>query len=49
MLLVVFRHYYKGENFCDFLFAFMHTKPFVKVIYSKGTEFAPKRKQIISF
>ena len=31
---------YKGENFCDFLFAFLCI-PFWKEVYSKIKEFAP--------
>ena len=34
----------KGDNFCDFLFAFMYTYPFWKVLYSKR-----KGEQILSF
>ena len=33
---------YKGDNFCDFLFAFLHTMPGLKKVYSKMKEFARK-------
>ena len=32
--------YFDGDNFCDLLFAFMHTKSFLKRVFSKRTEFA---------
>ena len=38
---VFFRHIYKGDNFCDYLFAFPHTNPLWKGVYSKRKEFAP--------
>ena len=33
--------FYEGDKFCDFLFAFLHTNPLFKGIYSKRKEFAP--------
>ena len=35
-------HFYKGDNFCDFLFVFLYTKPVLKGVYSKRKEFALK-------
>ena len=32
----------KGEDFCDFLFAFRYTSLFLKGVYSKNKEFAPR-------
>ena len=26
----IFRHFYKGDNFCDFLFALLYTNPYPK-------------------
>ena len=42
---------YKGDNFCDFLFAILHTNPHLKKrVYSKKKiEFAPKGEQILPF
>ena len=40
----------KGENICDFLFAFLHIKSLSKMIYSKKKEFAPeaiKRERLV--
>ena len=31
MHLVAFQHFYKGNNFCDFLFAFLHRKCLLKM------------------
>ena len=31
----------KGVNFCDFLYAFLYTKPLLKGAFSKRKEFAP--------
>ena len=38
---------YKGDNFGDFLFALLHTKPLLKRVYLK--EFAPKGNKFFSF
>ena len=38
--LVYFYQFYKGDNFCDFVF--LHISPFLKWVYSKRKEFAPK-------
>ena len=32
--------FFKGDNFHDFLFAFLHSKPLLKGVYSKKEEFA---------
>ena len=37
-----FCHFYKGDNFCDFLFTFLLTKSLLKKFDSKRKEFAPK-------
>ena len=40
--LVTFPHFlFKGDNFGDFLFAFLYTDTFWKAVYSKRKEFAP--------
>ena len=39
----------KGDNFCDFLFAFLRTDPFWKRVYSKRKEFAPKGSKFLPF
>ena len=31
---------YKGDNFCDFLFALLHIKTLLKGVYLKWIEFA---------
>ena len=41
MHMVGVPHFYKGDNFYGFLFAFLHTNSFWKRIYSKRKEFAP--------
>ena len=41
--------FYNRDNFCDFLFAFLHTKPLLRRGYSKRKEFAPMGEQILSF
>ena len=33
--MIDFPHYFKLDNFYDFLFAFQHTKPFLKGVYSE--------------
>ena len=33
---------FKGDSFCDFLFAFLYTKSFLKGVYSKRKVIAPK-------
>ena len=38
----VFRTFYKGNNFFDFLFAILHTDPLLKRVYYNKKEFAPK-------
>ena len=32
----------RGDNFCDFLFAFLHIESLLKGVYSKRKEFTPK-------
>ena len=45
-----FRHVYKGDRYCDFLFAFQHTKPLLtKGVYSKRKEFAPLWNKFFPF
>ena len=39
--LVVFTKPGKGDNFCEFLFASVHTKPLSNGVYSKTKELAP--------
>ena len=34
--------FYKGDNFYDYLSAFLHTSAFLKWVYLKRKEFAPK-------
>ena len=34
-LVEIFHHFYKGDNFCDFLFASLCTNTFLKGVYSK--------------
>ena len=43
--------YYKGDNSCNFMFAFLHTNPiaFCKGDYSKQKEFAPMGNKFFSF
>ena len=45
--IVVF--FYKGDNFCDFLFAFLQTRPLLKMVNSKNKEFVPKGSKIFPF
>ena len=33
---------YKGDNFWDFMFTFQHFQIFLKKVYLKSDEFAPK-------
>ena len=54
--LVDFRTVFqKGDNFNDYLFAFLHTKPLLKRgllwkgVYSKRKEFAPKGSKFLPF
>ena len=39
----------KGNNFCDFLFAFLNTNPFSKGVLSKRKEVSPTRKALTTF
>ena len=39
----------KRGNFCDFLFALLHTKPLLKWVYSIRNEFAPKGSKFIPY
>ena len=39
----VCRHFYKGDNFSDFLFTFLDHETLLKRIFSKMKEFAPRR------
>ena len=41
--------FFKGDNFYDFLFSFLHTKPHMKGIYSKRIEFAPLWSKFFPF
>ena len=41
-----FCHFYKEDNFCDFLFAFLHIDPFWKGVYSSFQEAAKQMLQI---
>ena len=41
--------FYRRDNFCVFLFAFLHTKPLLRRGYYKRKEFAPMGEQILSF
>ena len=40
---------YKGDNFCDFIFTFLHASPFWKGVYYKREEFAPIGSKFFSF
>ena len=39
--LYKFIHLYRGDNICNLLFAFLHTKPLLKGVFSKRKEFLP--------
>ena len=39
----------KIDKLCDFLFRFLHTRHFLKRIYSKRKEFAPTGSKFLSF
>ena len=41
--------FHKGDNFCDFPFAFLHISPLLKWIYSIRKEFAPKGSTFFPF
>ena len=41
--------FHKGDNICDFLFAFLHTIPFWKWIYSNRKAFAPMGSKCFPF
>ena len=38
-----------GDNFCDFLFGFLHTNPLLKRVHSNRKEFAPKGSKLFPF
>ena len=40
---------YKGHNFCDFLFPFLHIKLLLKGVYSERKAFAPKGSKCFPF
>ena len=42
-------HFYKVDNFCDFLFAFLHKESLLKRFYSKRKEFAPGGSKFLLF
>ena len=42
-------YFYKGDNFHDFLFAFLHIKSLLKGIYFKRKEFAPRGSKFFPF
>ena len=44
-----FCHFYKGDNFCDFLFAYLCTNPLLKGVFSKMKEFAPTGSKFFPF
>ena len=47
---LVFRHDYKGDNYYDFRFAFLHIMSLLKKkVYSERKEFASEGKKILSF
>ena len=46
---VKFSAFYKGHNFYDFLFAFLHTKPLLKWVLSKKKESAPLGSRFFLF
>ena len=39
----------KKDDFCDFLFVFLHIKPLQKGVYSKRKEFAPNGSKFFPF
>ena len=41
--------FYKNDNFCDFLIAFLHTKLFWKDIFSKRKEFPHNGSELFPF
>ena len=45
--VVDFRHFCKGENFCDFLLAFLHSIILLKVVYCKRKEFASNGTKLL--
>ena len=47
--LIFCNFFYKGDNFCDFLFDFLHIEPFRKEVNSKRKEFAPMGSKFFPF
>ena len=41
--------FHKGDNFCDFLFAFRNNNLFLKMVYSKRKEFSLKGSKLFPF
>ena len=41
--------FFKGDNFCDFLLAFLHTKTLLKRVYPKRKEFGPTGSKFFPF
>ena len=41
--------FYKGHNFCNFMFAFLHTKSLLKEVYTKKKTFASKGNKFFHF
>ena len=39
----IYHNFYKGDNFCNILFVFLHTKFVLKGVYSKKKEFCYQR------
>ena len=47
--LFIFCNFYKDDNLCDFLFAFLRTKSLIKGVNSKRKEFAPTGSKFFPF
>ena len=45
----IFHHFYKGDNFCDFMFAFLHITPHLNRAYFKRKEFPPTGRKFFPF
>ena len=41
--------FYKGDNYCDFTFAFLTSYPIWKRVYSERKEFAARGSKFLSF
>ena len=46
---LIFYHFYKGDNYCDFVCVPAHQISSEKGVYSKREEFAPKGSKFFPF